>query len=150
MADVFIGTEALETGLPFVTDPLPAPGATGVLVDTDITFTVLDDVGGSGIDQTTIDVTIEGDDAIIDGVFQPGYTGSIVANGNGFDVVINPDIDLPGSTTIDVVVFAEDLAVPPNSITFPWSFTTEFISAGGASPRRWQWRYMFSRNPRPA
>jgi hypothetical protein len=148
MADVFIGTEALETGLPFVTNPLPTPGAVAVLVDTDVSFTVQDDVGGTGIDQTSIDVTIGGVPAVVDGVFQAGYTGSIVPNGNGFDVVVNPDVDLPGATIINVVVFATDLAVPPNEVTFPWSFTTEFVAVDTGVPSRWQWRYAFRRNPR--
>jgi hypothetical protein len=143
MADVFIGTQALETGLPFVTNEFPAPGAVDVPVDTNISFTVLDDVGGAGIDVNSIDVDIEGTPAIVDGVFQPGYTGSIVANGNGFDVTINPDVDLPGSTLIGVDVFAADLAEPPNTVNASWSFTTEFVAAGGGATR-WQWRYIFN------
>lgn len=147
MADVFIGEEALDTGLPFVTNRFPTPGATDVPVDTNVSFTVLDDAPGAGVDQNTIDVDIQGVPAIVNGVFQAGFTGSITPNGNGFDVVVNPDVDFPGSTLVTVDVYAEDLAVPPNSVTDSWNFTTEFVASVGGN-RRWQWRYIFNNHRR--
>jgi hypothetical protein len=119
----------------------------GVLVDTNVSFTVLDNVGGSGVDQTSIDVDLNGTPVIVNGVFQAGYTGSFTPNGNGFDVVINPDVDFAGSLLVTVDVHAEDLAVPPNTVDDSWDFTTEFVAtAGGAT--RWQWRYIFGNHRR--
>jgi hypothetical protein len=144
VSDVFVGSESLDVGPPFVSNRFPTPGSVGVPVDTDVSFTVLDNVGGAGVDQNSIDVTIEGVDAIIDGVFQAGFTGSIVANGNGFDVTVNPDVDFPGSLTVDVDVFVADLAVPPNTVNDSWDFTTEAVATGLRRPKRWQYPIIFN------
>lgn len=123
MADIYVGSSSLDITAPAVTNQQPSPGAIGVLPSTNVSFRVDDDIGGSGVDSSTITVSIDGTPAVALGVFQAGFTGTITPASNGFDVVINPDIDLPISL-VTIVVDASDLAVPSNSMTqVLWSFT---------------------------
>lgn len=109
---------------PILTDNFP----TGVDIPraTNISFT-LRDVGGSGVDQNTIDVTISGVQAILDGIFQSPFDGvgsQIVANAfNGYDVVIDPSADF--DTYEEVVVnatFDDNEGVTGNG---GWNFKVE-------------------------
>jgi len=101
----------------------PADEGVDVLTSTAISFTVLDDEGGSGVDVTTLVVKVNGVDVIVDGVFQAGYDGSISPSGNGYDVLVVPESGLEYETVYAVAVTADDLAGNPGSGS--WSFTTE-------------------------
>lgn len=95
-----------------------APKATTIYVS-------IRDVGGSGVDLTTIDATVDGVDAIIAGVPQTGFTSStVLANAfNGYDVTITSDTDYASFADIDVAIFAADIA--GNSESTSWSFRIE-------------------------
>jgi hypothetical protein len=100
-----------------------SPTGTGVVKNTPVYFE-LSDVGGSGIDQASLDVTIGGVAAITAGVFQAPFSGSIVANGsNGFDVTINKATDYGSYATISVVISVDDLE--GQHAGFNWSFQIE-------------------------
>jgi hypothetical protein len=78
------------------------------------------------VDSATIDLTLTNPestsyDVIVDGVFQPGYTGTITSDGgNGFDVLLNghPDFAPTGVWTGDI--YAEDALA--QTITATWDF----------------------------
>jgi hypothetical protein len=74
-----------------------------------ILFMVDDVAPGSGVDSSTINVQVDGYLAVFGGVIQDGYTGSIVANGIGFDVSVNPDINFPFGSMVTVDVDAADI-----------------------------------------
>ena len=93
---------------PTITGQSPADGAIGVDLDTNIYMELDDD--SSGVDSTTINVTINGVAAITAGVFQSGYSGTITADGLGFNVTINPDSNFSFSQVVDVVVDVDDLS----------------------------------------
>lgn len=114
-----------DTTKPTITGHDPNDTATGVAIGTDIYFELDDDK--TGVDETTINVTVEGVDAIIDGVFQSGFDGvssEISADGLGFNVTIDPTSDFSYNQVVNVVVDCDDLADIPNSmIQDVYSFT---------------------------
>lgn len=99
-----------------------APTGTGVSQNVEISFSLEDQ--GSGINQSAISTTVDGNNAIVAGAFQTGYDGSnssIVANGsNGYDVTIDPVDPFDSADTISVVVGAEDNSGNPLSAN--WTF----------------------------
>lgn len=115
---------AEDYAAPVLTDEYP----TGVDVSraTNISFT-LRDVGGSGVDQNTIDVTINGVQALLDGIFQSPFDGvgsQITANAfNGYDVVIDPSADF--DTYEEVVVNAAFDDNGGSSGAGGWNFKVE-------------------------
>jgi hypothetical protein len=125
-------TTADETA-PSVSNNLPT--GSNVPHNTNISFDITDT--GSGVDLTTLVVTIDGSTAydwdgigVPDDGFQPGYDGlaSTITGpvGGTYSVTIDPTSDLPNYSSIPVYIDASDLASPPNVMsTFNWSFTTE-------------------------
>lgn len=96
---------------------------TGVLTNTgtNVSFSTKDDVQ---VESTSINCTINGVAAIVNGVFQTGWNGtssSITGNGfNGYDVVIDPESDLAAPNSYTVEAYCEDDT--GLSATFTWSF----------------------------
>lgn len=125
MSDVYAGSYGLDDTAPDVFNQVPAPGATGVAVNSNIDFDILDDAFGDGVDLSSIDVLVDGVPAVVGGVIQVGFTGSVSASGNGYHVTLNPDDDYGPLTLVPVQVDARDLADPANVMTtVTWSFTT--------------------------
>jgi hypothetical protein len=60
--------------VPWVANLTPGHEELNVPVDTNIQFDILDN---TGVDPNTITVKINGVDVIVNGVFQPNYTGTI-------------------------------------------------------------------------
>lgn len=110
---------------------------TGTIDDTDpsIAF-ITKDPGGSGVDINTINCTVEGENAIVNGIFQAGWDGagsSINSNAfDGFDVVIDPSAQLDVLTTINVNAECDD--VSGNSTSLGWTFyiSTPIVSSASA------------------
>ena len=74
---------------PVVVSRSPAPDTNEVAVNSNISFEI--DDNDSGVNIGTINVTIEGIHAVINGVIQSGYQGSVTPDGSGgYDVAINP------------------------------------------------------------
>jgi len=100
-----------------------APTGTGVPVDTPITFDVKDFM--SGVNMATLDVVIDGNDAVINGVAQLGYSlGTSDIPGGKSCTVGHPS--LPGYEDVDVSIYIEDNS--GNDAIVPWTFTTEDIA----------------------
>ena len=112
--------KTLDATAPAITNN--APTGTGIVRDSDVEFDITDTM--SGVDTATLDVTVDGLDAIIDGVFQTGFTGSILDMGGGtWHVTIDPDDIFPNYAPVLVNIDVED--VSGNPVNFFWSFTTE-------------------------
>lgn len=129
MAEAFAGESDIDATAPVVSNRAPADLSIGNLLDDNVSFKV-DDPGGAGVVQATIDVTVEGNNAIVNGVFQTGYDGvgsSISASGDGFDVVIDPTSNFPSHTPIIVTVYAED--ADENVVNDSWTFEAGDIIA---------------------
>lgn len=98
-----------------------SPTGTGVAKDSPVYFETDDNSGGSGVDSDTLLVSIGGIDAIVGGVFQVGWSGTITSDGTGgFDVTIYKDTDFTSYSTVVVDVYVEDFLA--NSATENWSF----------------------------
>lgn len=116
----------IDTTGPVIDSNLP----TGTITDkyANISFSTKD-VSGSGVDQDTINCTVNGEDAIIDGVFQSGWDGvasDITANGsNGYDVVIDKETAFDIFAPITVIASCEDTVGNPASLE--WDFDIEGI-----------------------
>jgi len=91
----------------------PADGETDVPVTKDISFVLTDMV--SGIDQSTIEV-------IVEGITYSGGQLAVASITDGYAVTYNPSADLDYSATINVTINAEDNA--GNALSYAFSFTT--------------------------
>lgn len=100
----------------------PANAATGVARNVNIVLELID--VGTGVDVNSVILTVEGVVAWQNDTQQAGYTVTKTPITNGFEYSINPDVDLPESNSIQVDVFAQDLAVTPNILNTSYSFIT--------------------------
>lgn len=120
------------TGLPDVNTPIldninPAPLSIEAPTDTNISFDLYDEHTGVNFDSVVI--TVEGN-TLISGadILNTDYalvTQSAIYDGRGRNYVIDPVVDLPFSTDIDVTVYAEDLYSPANVLDTSYFFTTQ-------------------------
>lgn len=112
-----------DQSAPSVTPVDPLGAATGISPLTNVVFDVTD--LGTGIDLSTLTVTMSGNPAITAGVFQTGYNGpnsGTAAITNGFRVTIDPTTPFTDFTFIDVNVQVDDLT--GNSANVSYGFTT--------------------------
>ena len=91
----------------------PASGATGVPIDTNITVHVLD--AGTGVNNSTIVMTVDGNDVT------PDITGTSA----DYTLVYDPSVDFGSNQLVNVTIDAADLNGTPNVMTTDeYSFTT--------------------------
>ena len=116
------GGSSFEAGGPTLGATDPLNGATGVDPTTPVTFAVS---SPAGLDEFSLNVLADGFQAIVGGVFQPGYTGTIAYDPEtDLTVVIATHPDFAGGPTpIDIDI--TDLAGNPASLNF--SFDVEAI-----------------------
>jgi len=119
-------TTISEAGPPTFDNVSPFPDEEVVLLDANVSFE-FNDTGGSGPLLSTLSATIAGRAAITSGVFQDGYTGSTVFDGDGYSVIITPDDGWPNFSTISVSLSGSDSV--GNSALFEYSFLTIDASA---------------------
>ena len=112
-----------DTGPPVFENVFPGPDSEGILLNTPLEFRFTDAFSGALL--SSLDVGIGAANAIVNGVFSDGYTGSIAFNGDGYDVEINPPGGWPNYKNIDVSLFGEDCV--GNSALFEFSFLTEDV-----------------------
>ncbi len=112
-----------DTLPPVVQNTIPAPGDSNVAVSTNVYLEVVDT--GNGIDLTTVDLTVDGNLIVDNGVVQPGYTVTVTVIANGYSFDYDPTVDFPTDYTVNISVDASDLAVPANAMTtYNYSFDT--------------------------
>lgn len=102
-----------------------APTGTGVSKSTLINFSV-DENAGSGVNINSLDITVGGVPAIVNGVFQPGFDGpssAITPHHLGYDVVIQKTSVYGSYTLVGVDLYVED--AESNVTSFSWNFRTE-------------------------
>ena len=116
---------------PFITNRSPVVNSTTALISTNVQFS-LHDFGGEGINLTSLNVWIAGAQAIEDGAFVSGFSGTIagevIDNYDAFTVVINPDANFLYGTWIDVRVRVSDAIDDPatvNTLDTTYQFRTE-------------------------
>jgi hypothetical protein len=113
-----------DTTIPFLANQSPAENATSIVLDTNISFSINDDL--SNVIKNSINCTVDGAKAIVGGSIRSAFNGSgagITANASrGFDIVLNPTTDYTNGQTITIVVSAKDNS--ENTMTSTYSFTT--------------------------
>jgi len=136
MATPFIATYSFTTSplsiytsdllSPEVLFTIPSQNAVNVDLNSSIFIRIGDD--SAEADQVTINVLINGTPVITNGVFQTGFTGSILVNiVKGYDILISPDVAFSTQQLVTVQVDCNDLALNIMP-TFRWYFYTEGYS----------------------
>jgi len=120
LADSISFTVTADNIDPTISSQSPANGETGVVLTENISFNLGDNIQ---VASNTISATIGGNPAIVNGAFQSGFEGTIVVNGLGYIVTVNPTSDFVFGATVSVNITAEDST--GNSINPTWSFTTK-------------------------
>jgi hypothetical protein len=120
-AEVAYTLPAADSDPPDIAGQTPANGTTDVNPVSDLTFTLSD--GGSGVDWTTFEIQLSGDQGYAEHYTDEDYT---VVTKTGFpshyDVTVNPDADFGEEEVITVTVSVDDF--DGNSLVSPvWSFT---------------------------
>ena len=135
-----IGTDVFS----FVTEDLTAPelassspedGESGVGVDVTVAVSLTDNL--DGVDLETVNINIDSTVAYLGAVggvdrddpetwgggFANGYTGTVVVNSNnGFDLTLVPPSDFEDYDEVLVLVSADDLHTPANSLSTSFDF----------------------------
>jgi len=120
----------LDTTAPTISNRDPVSGATNKARSTNIYFEI--DDSQAGVDQASLNVTINSQSAISGGAFQSGFSGSITSDGTkGFNVTISPNTNFSYSATVTVRVLVSDLAAAPNQLDNTYSFEIESGGGGG-------------------
>ena len=121
-AEIWKGVIADSTA-PTISGFSPVNGSTGVAKSTNLSFTLDDDIWG--VDSSTLDVIIDGHNAIIDGVFLNGFIGTITSDGHlGYSVTINPDTDFLYGKEIGVSLsFSDEVSNTTSVAVASWTFT---------------------------
>jgi hypothetical protein len=110
-----------ETDPPIFINTDPYPDEQDVQLNSSISFTVRDQAG-SGINLDSLLVNISNQPAMAGNQFQDGYHGSIVFIGDGYDITIDPDNNLPNYENINVSLYVEDYV--SNAGTLLYHFRT--------------------------
>lgn len=98
---------------PYLQNQNPAALQTEVVVDTNIDLEVVDDF--SGVDDSTVIITINGTIAWTGDAQQPGFSiTKSVASPNGYKYEINPDAVFNAGSFVTVEVYAEDFQTVPS------------------------------------
>jgi hypothetical protein len=126
-ADVEVDFEP-DINPPVLSNQIPPPGAgnqdVAVNVQLDITDT------GEGLDANSVIIEINGGKAWENDAQQAGFAVTKTPITDGFQYLINPDVDFPDDTIVSVRVRAADLAPLPNLLDETYTFNI-FIGTGG-------------------
>lgn len=114
-------------GAPTLTSQVPTPNATNMVKQPTIAFTIADT--GTQVVLGSIEVTIDGISAVLAGVVQSSYSGSIVANGLGWDLALVPDAAFALGKTINVQVEAAEAG--PGTLNETYSFRVTSLEVTG-------------------
>jgi hypothetical protein len=101
----------------------PVPSSTGNDENDNLDFDLTDNPG-SGVDLTTLDLVIDGDNAIVNGVFQSGYdgAGSVATpdGSGGYNVVVDRTTPYDSYKVINATISVEDNE--GNALNFGWNW----------------------------
>jgi len=111
-----------DTTEPELVNQFPPPGALGVPVNANVQFTVQD--AGTGVDTTTLNVTVNGTLIVSAGADQTGGQVTITAHSPRYTVVYDPAENFEGGSTVTVNVQCDDFVIPANSMDASFDFTT--------------------------
>jgi hypothetical protein len=120
LVTAFSFTTVADATAPTISGRTPAPGASGIARNANVLFTLDDE---TAVQLTSINVKINGTDAVKNGSGQAGYAFSQSASGNGFACTVNPDTDFAYDQTVQVYIDARDTL--GNQLTTSYNFTVK-------------------------
>lgn len=124
------GGSSFEEGGPVLVSSDPLNGASGVAPTASITFHLQ---SPAGLDEFSLNVNVNGQQAIVGGVFRPSFSGTIVQNPETDMVITIPSHPaIPGGPA-SVAIFVKDLAGNSASLNFTFSVITSVIVAESLS-----------------
>jgi hypothetical protein len=118
------GGGSTSSGAPFLVESNPVHGSANNEKSGAITFTLEAD---GGVLPASLDVWLLGETALVDGVFQAGYAGSLVVNGDQLYVTISTH-PLIAAAKADVVIYAESTAFVGGYLSFWFLVEQELLS----------------------
>jgi len=120
------GNSSAETVPPYTTGHNPSKNTSSVPINTNIVVHIKDN--GSGVDQSSIVMTVKGDQV------SPIITGTSV----DYTLIYDPPVDFGYNQQIFVTIDAKDLANPPNAMPQnSYSFTTANINTNSPDVMIW-------------
>lgn len=120
------GGSSFEAGGPVLVSSDPLNGAVGVLPTAPITFHIQ---SPAGLDEFSLNVDVDGQQAIVGGIFQPSFSGTIDQNPETDMVVtIATHPAIPGGPT-PIDIFVEDLAGNSANLNFTYDTLNAVIVA---------------------
>ncbi|MGD9209333.1 MAG: hypothetical protein PVI90_01085 [Desulfobacteraceae bacterium] len=128
---------AVDTDPPVLSNLSPDDSDINVPVDTTISLDITD--VDSGVDVSSVDISVEGVYAWHNDSQQTGFSVVKSSITDGYRYVITPDVSFGSYQTVDVDVYAEDLATTPNVLDTAYSFRTVDTEAP----------YLTNRDPAP-
>ncbi|MFN7161162.1 MAG: S-layer homology domain-containing protein [Candidatus Gracilibacteria bacterium] len=114
----------IDTVAPILSYYNPEDTYTNVDVNSTLSISFYDE--DSDIDENSLDMTVSGINAVVDGVCQTGFSCSISPSGHYIDIYINKLPQLPSASTVPVTYSISDTAAAPNTLTGSYSFETQF------------------------
>ncbi len=110
---------------PTISGRTPAPGSTGLNRNSSIVLTLDDD---TQVNASTIDIKINGVNAVVDGSAVAGFTMSKTNNGKGFDLLVNQTALFNYEQTVSVYVYCEDNNGNPLSTSYSFSIKSDDVA----------------------
>ncbi len=135
--ELYSYTIPADSTAPQVTYREPGNGDVGIATDSEIYFEISDPLtsgqGFYGVARNSLTVTVNGGNAILNGVFQSGYSGAIVPDSlGGFYVTVQNSSLFGSGSAVSVGVTASDQTSTPNTMTADsYSFTTSGVDTWG-------------------
>lgn len=115
----------VDTTPPFISSQTPVNGATNVALTTPFSVTIAD--ADSLVDISTVNITVEGEAAIVNGACQTATFTCTVPGSNASSVTFgftrNTPVPYTNNQVIDIAVTADDNAATPNHLSTTSSFT---------------------------
>lgn len=116
-----------DTDPPVLTNLAPDDTDVNVPIDTTISLDITDP--GSGVDASSVDISVEGAYAWHNDAEQTGFSVVKSSITDGYRYVITPDSSFSSYQTVDIDVYAEDLASTPNVLDDSYYFRTVDLDA---------------------
>ncbi len=118
------GSDASEPGAPYLYSSSPVHNSANNAADVALSFIL---AATSGVIAASLDVRVNGIDAIIDGVFQAGWAGTVTPVGIYLmvDFSAHPDFDTPNT---GVTIFAQSVDLLGAWMAFSFGVNREVVS----------------------
>ncbi len=118
MTPVSYSFTTVDSDAPTFSTFVPAQSAANVAADTNVSFHIVDSVGGAGVDINNTSVTVAG---ITYTSVSPqfSYTGTSA----DYAITINPSSNFSGGQTVTVSINTQDLASTPNTASTSYTFS---------------------------